>query len=83
MTQKSYKWEFKIYENEQHYDNCWHTYWISGFNKREVIKEAKSYVKDYFPIGNPIVKIQTNDREQIEVYTASNRYGKIIFTKQK
>ena len=76
-------WEYRIYENEQHFDNLWWSYHDEGFNKREAIKCAKERIAETYPHINPIVKIQRADREEIEIYTTYRRDGKIIFKRNR
>jgi len=82
MAKKSTSWEFRIYNSEYEYDLYAPVNIQEGMSKREAIWEAKRFVKTNFKNGM-IVKIQTDDCEQIEVYTASNRFGEIIFSKKK
>ena len=82
MAKKSTSWEFRIYDSLNDYDRYEHSFIQTDMSKREAIWEAKQFVK-LNQKNNAIVKIQTYDREQIEVYTASNRFGQIIFTKKK
>lgn len=80
MAKKSTNWEFRIYMSQDDYYNVRTAYSDEGMSKQEAIYEAKRFVKNNFKEGI-IVKIQTNDREQIETYMAKNRFGEIIFTK--
>ena len=81
MAKKSTSWEYRIYLTEENFDNCLCAYSDAGLSKREAIWEAKRHIKRHYPVGNPIIKIQTDDREKIEMFIASNRFGEIIFTK--
>jgi hypothetical protein len=73
-------WEFRIYMNQYDYNNVRTAYSQEGMSKKETIWEAKRFVKNNYRDGM-IVKIQTHDREKIEIYSPVNRFGEIIFTK--
>jgi len=74
-------WEFRIYNSSYEFDLAAPVQIQEGMSKKEAIWEAKRFVKNNYHDGM-IVKIQTDDREQIEVYEAKNRFGEIIFSKK-
>lgn len=81
MTTKSRSWEYRIYQSEDDFNRTCAMFNDTGMSKKEAIWEAKRFVKNNYDVGM-IVKIQTIDCEQIEIYTARNQYGQIIFSKK-
>lgn len=80
MAKKSTSWEYRIYQSEDDFNRTCTMFNDTGMNKREAVWEAKRFIKNNYEDGM-IVKIQTTDCEKIEIFTASNRFGEIIFTK--
>jgi hypothetical protein len=74
-------WEFRIYNSSYEFDLAAPVHIQEGFSKKDAIWEAKRYIKTNY-INGMVVKIQTYDREQIEIYSPVNRFGEIIFTKK-
>ena len=72
-------WEYLIYQNRSDFENGIFTFNESYYtNKKVCIYDCKQVLKDMKCLC-ATVKIQSNDRESIDIYFAINKFGNVIF----
>lgn len=76
-------WEYIIYKNQADFDNIVSATREGYYtNKKVCLHESRVTLKN-MKLKAPIVKIQSNDREVIEIYVATIKFGNVIFTPVK
>ena len=77
-------WEFKIYESQADFDIYAPTTICESYytNKKVCLHDCKQALRK-LEFAYPIVKIQSNDRESIEIFAVTYKFGNIIFSPHK
>ena len=75
-------WEYRIYNSMVEFHNCNPCVIQEGFTRKvDCVYDCKCDVKK-LKLDAPIVKIQSDDCEQIETFRAVNQFGNILFKKR-
>ena len=73
-------WEYLIYKNDIEFDTRCNTVAEGGYtNRATCINDCKTTLRK-LGFFAPIVKIQSNDRERIDIFTVTHKHGNIVFS---